>query len=131
MSLKPESSIMVGLATGALVFGVYQNAIPTNADIRTVPENNDDIAASEKTALWMSAAVVSGVSLIAKDATVFIIGGSIVIAMSWWAKHSDMVNPEFHMAVPKGDHLSEQFDPNSMAETEAYANADNNAYGSF
>lgn len=121
--LKPEASIGVGLATAAVVYGVYTTAVPSIADVRSLPQGTRDIEASERSAAWMSAAVVGAISLIAKDPTVFILGGSMVVALSWWYKHAETVNPEFSMAVPKGDDLPEQFDESSMAEAEDYANA--------
>jgi hypothetical protein len=123
MALKPEISLGVGLATAAVVYGVYTTALPTIADARSLPPGNNDLVSSEKTAAWMSAAVVGAISLISKDPTVFILGGSMVVALSWWYKHSNEVNPEFGMAVPKGDNLPEQFDESSMADAEDYANA--------
>lgn len=126
--LKPEVSIGVGLATAAVVYGVYTTAVPPIADVRSIPNGNGDIVASERTAAWMSAAVVGAISLIAKDPTVFILGGSMVVALSWWYKHAETVNPEFGVAVPKGDNLPEQFDESSMAEAEDYANTTYNLF---
>jgi hypothetical protein len=128
--LKPEVSIGVGLATAAVVYGVYSSAVPKIADTRSLPSNTPDVTAAERQAAWMSAAVVGAVSLIAKDPTVFILGGSMVVALSWWNKHANVVNPEFGVAVPKGDNLSEQFDESSMADAENYAN-DNTTYNLF
>jgi hypothetical protein len=116
---------MVGLATAAVVYGVYTTALPSVADIRTTPQNNADVESTEKTAAWMSAAVVGGISLIAKDATVFILGGAMILGLSWWYKHADTVNPEFHVAFPRGDDLPEQFDETEMAAAEDYANYSN------
>lgn len=126
--LKPEVSIGVGLATAAVVYGVYSTAVPSIADTRSLPPNTTDIVAAERSAAWMSAAVVGAISLIAKDPTVFILGGSMVVALSWWYKHADNVNPEFGMAVPKGDDLPEQFDESSMADAEDYANTTYNLF---
>lgn len=93
MALKPEASIVVALATATLVYAIYQNATPTLADIRTVEPNNGDIQASERQAAWTAAAVVSGVSLVAKDPNPFILGGGMIIALSWYHRHADAVNP--------------------------------------
>jgi hypothetical protein len=40
MSLKPETSIEVGLATAALVWAVFQTHMPTLADTRSSKPNN-------------------------------------------------------------------------------------------
>lgn len=120
MSLKPEVSIPVALATGALVYGIYQNALPPIVDIRTAAANHPDVAASEKGAAWTSAAIVAGVALIARDMTVFIVGGGMIIAMSWWHQHANMVNPEFGKAVPTSQPRSEMVADDSMSSAEDY-----------
>lgn len=125
MGLKPEISLGVGLATATVVYGIYMNALPPVVDLRTTPANNSDVAATEKAASWTAAAVVAGISLIAKDATVFIIGGGMIVALSWWNKHANMVNPEFGLAVPKGSVEPEQFDDSQMAKAEVYDYSEN------
>lgn len=106
MALKPEVSMMVGLATATLVYGVYSNATPTLAEIRATPKENPQLDSSRKTAAWTSAAVVAGVSLIARDATVFILGGGMVVALDWWHRHGNMVNPTNNRATaPMMDQL--------------------------
>lgn len=97
--LKPEVSLGVGLATAAVVYSVYQNATPTIADIRTGPPQDDHIDSSRKMAAWTAAGVVGGISLIARDATVFIIGGAMVVALDWWTRHANAVNPDTGKAV--------------------------------
>ncbi len=89
MALPRQASLGVGLATAALVWGVYNVALPTVADVRVGQPNDADLSAAERAATWASAAAVSGVSLLAKDPTVFIIGGSMVVLMAWWQRHSN------------------------------------------
>jgi hypothetical protein len=122
MALKPEISLTVGLATGAMVYGIFVNGTPTVADVRKSPANDKDAAAAEKSAAWMSAAVVGAVSLIAKDPTVFIIGGSMTVALAWWYRHANMVEPEYGMAVPKGDNINEMDIESNMGNAESYEN---------
>jgi hypothetical protein len=91
--LKPETSLTVGLATAALVYGIYSNALPTVADIRVGQADDADIAGSEQAAAWTAAAAVAAVSLIAQDPTVFVIGGSMLVVLSWLHRHANQVNP--------------------------------------
>lgn len=91
--LKPEVSIPAGLATAAVVYGVYSNALPNAADIRTAPPQNTDVDAARKQAAWTSAAVVGAVSLMAGDPTIFVIGGAVLVALDWMTRHADAVNP--------------------------------------
>lgn len=99
MPLKPEVSIPVGLATAAVVYGVYQNATPTIADIRAGSPQDETIDGTRKMAAWTAAAAVAGISLIAKDPTVFIIGGSMVVVLDWWHRHANAVNPDTGKAL--------------------------------
>lgn len=93
MALKREVSLGVGLATAALVWGVYNSALPSIAEARVSAPSDNDLNAAERTATWTSAAVVAGVSLLAKDPTVFVLGGAMVVVLAWWHRHSNMVNP--------------------------------------
>ena len=83
---------MTSLAVGAVVYGVYANATPTQADIRSLPGATKDIQRAERTATWTSAGIVAAISLLAKDPTVFVIGGALTIGMAWWHRHSDLVD---------------------------------------
>lgn len=92
--LKPEVSIPVGLATAAVVYAVYSNATPPITDIRSSMANDAHIATSRKSATWIAAGIVSAISLIAKDPNIFIIGGLAVVAMDFWTRHANAVNPQ-------------------------------------
>ncbi|WP_301177238.1 hypothetical protein [Actinomadura geliboluensis] len=98
--LKPDVSIPVALATGALVYGVYNLALPSVADVRTSAEQHPDVEAANRMAAWTSAVAVAGISLIARDMNVFIVGGGMTIALAWWYKHADAVIPEISRAIP-------------------------------
>jgi hypothetical protein len=91
--LKPEASLSVGLATAALVYATYNGALPSVADVRVAKPNNADVNSSRRLAAFTSAGVVGAVSLMAKDPTVFVIGGAMVIALDWWHRYADQVNP--------------------------------------
>lgn len=93
MGLKPETSLTVGLATAALVWSIYSRAMPSLADIRVAPQDDPDLDSSRKAAAWTSAGAVAFVSLVAKDPTIFIIGGAMVIAVDWWTRHGNANNP--------------------------------------
>lgn len=93
MPLKPEMSVSAGLATAALVYAVYSNATPSITEIRAAKPMDTDVESSRKLAAWTSAGIVGGISLIAKDPTIFIMGGSMVIVLDWWHRHANAVNP--------------------------------------
>lgn len=98
--LKPEGSVMAGIATAAFVYGTYQAFLPSIADARSAEPHNGDLASAERGASFATAGVVAAVSLIAKDPTIFILGGGMVIAMAWYHRHANMVIPELGRAVP-------------------------------
>lgn len=100
--LKPEASIAVGLATATVVYGLFSVSSPSIADIRSLDAHNGDIDASERMAGWTAAGTVAAISLIAKDPTVFVIGGGMVIAMSWWHRHANAVLPATGRASNSG-----------------------------
>lgn len=91
--LKPEVSIGMGLAVGVLVWSIYQHALPSIVDHRVGDPDDENAAAAERLATWTSAGTVAGISLIAKDPTVFVIGGAMTVALSFWHRHANMVNP--------------------------------------
>lgn len=91
MALKPEYSVMGGIALATMVFAVHQQATPSQADIQALPAGTADIDSAEKKATWLSAGAVSVVSLLAKDPTMFVIGSGMVIAMAFWTRHSNYV----------------------------------------
>lgn len=89
MALKPEFSVMGGLAVGAIVFAVHSQATPTQADIAGLPAGTPDIDDAERKATIVSAGIVAGVSLIAGDPTIFVIGSAMTIAMALWTRHNN------------------------------------------
>ncbi len=115
--LKPDVSIPVALATGALVYGVYNLALPPVADVRTSAENHPDVAAANKGAAWTSAVAVAGIALISRDMNVFIVGGGMTLALTWWYNHADMVIPEIGRAVPDFGGEPESVDADGAAMT--------------
>jgi hypothetical protein len=93
MALAPTASIGVGVAMVGIVYGIYDQVLPEVTDIRVQESGDRDLAAAEKTARWASAGMVTAVSLIAWDPTVFIIGASAVVVFSWMHRHANWVDP--------------------------------------
>lgn len=116
MSMKPEVSIGIGLATGALVAMIFDHAMPSLIDHRAAPEEDALAAGSNRTATITSAAVVTAVALISRDPTVFVIGGSVVVGMSLWHRHANMVNPMTGVAVPRTAMTTAELPPDMQYE---------------
>lgn len=94
MALRPEVSLPVALATGTVVYTIYNQGLPGQADIRSHGNVGDQTLESvRKQQLWTAAAVVAGISLIAKDATVFIVGGAMAIGLDWMTRANNFTNP--------------------------------------
>lgn len=91
--LRPEMALGGGLATAGLAVALYSRALPSNADLEVGESGDVDAEAARKQALWTSVAVVSGISLIAKDPTVFVTGGLVILALEWNARYSIWKDP--------------------------------------
>lgn len=122
MALKPEFSIMGGLAVGAIVFAVHSQATPTQADIQALPAGTPDIDTAERSATVLSAAVVSGISLIAKDPTIFIMGAGMTIAMALWTRNSNYMESlgGKYLSGPQAAAAGTESTGPAPAETTAY-----------
>jgi hypothetical protein len=93
MALEPRDSLMGALAVGAVVYGVYSQALPSHADIRTAGQNDPHIQSTERAATITSAAIVGAISLLAKDPTIFVVGSAMVLGLAWWSRYDNAVNP--------------------------------------
>jgi|SRR5215469_2391343 len=91
--LQPDSATTVGVLTAAGVFLIYQNALPSAADIRTTPANNPDVESARKAAAWKSAALITVVFLVARDLNSYIISGMALVGIDYVYKHSNAVMP--------------------------------------
>lgn len=100
MPLDRKGSVGVGLAVAALVYGIYDQTVPPTVDIRVQQAGDRDLAAAEKNARWISAGLVGVVSIITMDATVFILGGSMVVALSWSKRHANHCAPGMVQNMP-------------------------------
>lgn len=96
----PEASVGVGLGLGASVYAVFNLTMPTIADVRSIEADNRDLQKSRRQATILSGALVGFVGLITGDATAFIIGGAVIVALDWMYRHADQVSPLTGTATP-------------------------------
>jgi hypothetical protein len=89
MALKPEAGVLAGLAVMTIVYGIHQQATPSQADIQALPQGTPDIDSAERKATWMSAVTVAGIALLARDSTIFVMGSAATIGMALWTRHSN------------------------------------------
>jgi hypothetical protein len=100
--LKPEGSLTAGVATMAIVYAIYSHSLPSQAEIHATAANDDNIEAARKKAIISSAAVVGGISLIARDPTVFILGSFTAVGLDFMARHANATSPETGKLVAYG-----------------------------
>lgn len=91
--LKPEGSLTLGVAVGAMVYGVYNYSLPTTAVMQATQVQSMDIEAARRKAAITTVALVSVVSLMAKDKTIFVLGGLMVIALDIHARVANASAP--------------------------------------
>ncbi len=92
--LKPEGSIVAGIATGALVIAIYQMNVGNVVQIHMTPAHDTNVEASRKKAAIQAVAAVSAVSLLTKDATIFILGGGMIVLLDWHVRHAAAAAPD-------------------------------------
>jgi hypothetical protein len=86
--LKPDAAIMSGLAVAGVVFAVHAKYTPTLADMQGLPAGTKDVDKSERQATIISVGIVSGISLLAKDPTIFVIGSVATVALAFTSRHA-------------------------------------------
>lgn len=94
MALKPNESLMASAAVVTAVFATFQTALPAVADERVAPSSDSDLASAERVATWTAAGLVSVISLLAKDPTIFVLGGMATVILAWTHRHANEVNPQ-------------------------------------
>ena len=100
--LRPEGSIVAGLAVVGLVYGIYQLELGSVAEAGASTANHPILETSRKKAGWSSLVAVFGVALLARDPNIVILGGSAVIAMELSYRHAIMQDPQTGQLVHPG-----------------------------
>lgn len=99
MPLKPEVGLAVGVSTAALVWAIFQSHVPNTADIRS-SQKNTAVESARKAATVEAIVAVAGISLLAKDPSIFIIGGAFTAIESWMKMHASYVDPATNKVAP-------------------------------
>lgn len=97
--MDAKLSLAVAGGTVAFVYATFAAHMPPVIDARAAAPNDKLMSSSCKSASWMAAAGVIAVSLITKDMTVFVAGGSTVVAMTWLHRHANAYDPQIGSAV--------------------------------
>jgi len=91
--LKPENSMVAGLAVIGLVIATYNLHNGTAGEVAATSAWHPSTVTTNKKAGWTSMVLVCGVSLLAKDVNIFILGCSTIIAMHVSYIHAIAVHP--------------------------------------
>jgi hypothetical protein len=94
MALRAEVSLPITLATAAVVYGIFQTQLPTVAESKSTMPNNAHLQSSRRTATVVSLAVCGGISHMAKDPSIFFVGGKLAVVLDFVHRHADAVHPQ-------------------------------------
>ena len=98
--LRPEGSIVAGLAVVGLVYGVYQLSLGEVSSAAATDAHHPLLESSKKKAGYESLILVSGVALLARDPNIVILGGAAIIALEASYRHAIMQDPNTGQIVP-------------------------------
>lgn len=91
--LKPENSVVAGIATIGSVYGIYQLNAGSVAQVHLSDPNMPALDTSRKKAGYTSLVLVGALTLITKDANVGILGFGTIAAMEILYRHANMAHP--------------------------------------
>ena len=91
--LNPSGSVVASLATGIMVYAVYDKSLPDAATVHATDANDLNIESARKKATITSAGLISIVTLLTKDVNVFIFGGVVLFALDFHTRHANASNP--------------------------------------
>lgn len=96
--LDAKTSLAVAAGASGLVFATFAAHLPSIADGRSAAPHDTILSGSIKAAAWTSTAAVVGVSLITKDATVFVVGAATIVVLTWLHRHANAYDAARGMA---------------------------------
>ncbi len=91
--LKPEGSVLLGGVTVLMVLALYGKTLPNTAMMHATAANDVNLEAGRKKATITAEALLGTISLITRDANVFILGGLTIIALDWHTRHANSTSP--------------------------------------
>jgi len=98
--LKPEGSVVSGIATAGGVYAIYSLQIGPVSQAYASDANHSALESSRKKAGYMSFLFVSVVTLLTRDNGVGILGYSSIIAMEASYRHAIMADPNTGIMQP-------------------------------
>jgi len=136
---KSTQSLLMATAVGAMTLGIFNGVAPSISDVSAAPPNDADVSRNTRIATWMTAGLVSGVAVLLRDPTVFVIGAFTIVGENLWIRSQNAVHP----ALPGGQMVTGKMTPaassspappahmTAPAESEAPAQSVSPQYGAF
>jgi hypothetical protein len=100
--LKPENSIIAGIATVGIVAAIYQLDAGPASQVHASDAYHPANTAGIKKAGYTSLITVAGLGLLARDINLIILGGAAIIAFHAHYRHANAVNPQTNMLESPG-----------------------------
>lgn len=101
--LKPEGSIVSGVAVAGSVWVIYNQGLGSVAAAQMTDANHNAMETSRKKAAYTAFLFVSAVTLITRDANVGILGFGSIAAMELQYRHAIMADPVTGIMQPPGE----------------------------
>jgi hypothetical protein len=100
--LSPEGSVVSGLATIGIVAGIYQLDVGPVSSVTASDAYSVPATASIKKAGYTALIAVAGITLLARDPNIAILGGAAIFAFHAHYRHANMSHPGTGQIVPPG-----------------------------
>lgn len=101
--LKPENSVIAGIATAGSVWAIYNMNIGPASTAHASDPNHPAIESSRKKAGYMAFLFVSGITLVTRDANVGLLGFASIVAVDFNYRHAIMTHPETGQMIPPAE----------------------------
>lgn len=98
--LKPEGSVVSGVATAGAVWAIYNMNVGAVSQAHASDPNHISNESSRKKAGYISFMFVSAITLITRDANVGMLGYASIVAMELNYRHAIMASPLTGKIVP-------------------------------
>lgn len=101
--LRPEGSIVSGIATAGGVWAIYQMNVGSVSQAHASDANHISLESSRKKAGYTSFLFVSAITLLTRDSGVGLLGYSSIVAMEASYRHAIMADPTTGIMQPPSE----------------------------
>jgi hypothetical protein len=126
--LKPENSVIAGIATAGSVWAIYQMNTGNTVTAHASDPNHPALETSRKKAVWSSFIFVSAITLITRDSNVGLLGYASIIAIDFNTRHAIMAHPVTGQIMPPAESSYAPAGGNVIDFSQAGANAPMTGY---